>query len=227
MHGTPEVRASIWMTCSSGLLFAGLFVTALLLLWQTPGMSGSDAAWRDFYGAGRGQDLVTVGLYLVPFAGIAFIWHMSATRTMLDAVPGKPAEVPRWLQTVAGIVFVCMLFSGCAAVAAVALESKFSSAPMPAVNDARALTAVGYSMVFVFGVRAAGMFMLATTTLFRSRGLLNRWQAALSYLTATFLLVSTTFHPSIVLVFPGWMVLLCLVLLGHQLRARPAPTPPE
>jgi hypothetical protein len=78
---------------------------------------------------------------------------------------------------------------------------------------ARTLTGAGYGMVFVFGVRAAGMYMITTTTLTRRRGLLPRWVAVVGYLGATFLLLSTTFHPVTLLVFPGWVLLLSVVLL--------------
>jgi hypothetical protein len=65
----------------------------------------------------------------------------------------------------------------------------------------------------VFGVRAAGMYMITTTTLGRAVGLFPRWVAVVGYLAAAFLLVSTTFHPAILLVFPIWTVLVSGVLL--------------
>ena len=60
-------------------------------------------------------------------------------------------------------------------------------------------------MVFVYGVRAAAMFLLTTTTLARHRGLIPAWFSVLSYLAGAFLLVSTTFHPAVLLVFPVWV----------------------
>ena len=116
-----------------------------------------------------------------------------------------------------------MLFAGTAAVGAVALLTVFSSTPLPSPEVARTLTGAGYGMVFVFGVRAAGMYMITTTTLARRRALLPRWVAVVSYLGAAFLLVSTTFHPATLLVFPGWVLLLSVVLLSR----RPAPAPPH
>jgi hypothetical protein len=168
--------------------------------------------------------LVTAGLYVVPFAGIAFMWHMSAARALVEALPGPTPDLPRWLQLASGLVFVCMLFAGTAAVGAVALLTVFSSADLPAPGVARALTSVGYGLVFVFGVRAAGMFMITTTTLTHKRGLMPRWVALLSYLAAGFLLVSTTFHPAILLVFPGWVLVFsaCLVLPVRRATARTA-----
>ena len=91
---------------------------------------------------------------------------------------------------------------------------------------ARTLTGAGYGMVFVFGVRAAGMYMITTTTLARRRGASPALVAVVSYLGAAFLLVSTTFHPATLLVFPGWVLLLSVVLLvvaGRPRRPRPYP----
>ena len=180
---------------------------------QAPNLSAPNRAYAEFYTVGQGNLLVTAGLYVVPFAGIAYMWHMGANRELVEALPGPTAEVPRWLQLASGVLFVCMLFAGAAAVAAVALLTRLSSAPLPPPEVARTFTSLGYGLVFVFGTRAAGMYMITTTTLTRRRGVLPRWVAVLSYLAAAFLLVNTTFHPATLLVFPGWVLLFSVVLL--------------
>lgn len=220
----PEVRGLARAAALSGILFAALFVTALVLVRQGPGIAVPDRVYAAFYTVGQGNLLVTAGLYVVPFAGIAYLWHMGATRTLVEALPGTNPEVPRWLQLASGILFVCMLFAGTAAVAAVALLTRLSSTPLPPPDVARTLTSVGYGMVFVFGTRAAGMYMITTTTLSRRRGMLPKWVGVLSYLAAAFLLVNTTFHPATLLVFPGWVVLFSAVLLVNaSARSTPAP----
>ena len=83
---------------------------------------------------------------------------------------------------------------------------------------ARALTAVGYGLVFIFAVRGAGMFALTTTTLLRDAGVL-RGPSVVAYLLAAFLLVAVTNNPVAVLVFPAWVVLISVFLLRH---ARPS-----
>ncbi|WP_214366617.1 hypothetical protein [Pseudonocardia sp. H11422] len=60
--------------------------------------------------------------------------------------------------------------------------------------------------------------MITTTGMARAAGLLPRWLAALSYLVAAFLLVSTTFHPAILLVFPARVALMSVALLVHRPR---------
>ena len=210
----------------SGVVFAALFVAALVLVRQAPGVAAADGTYADFYRHTHGNVLVTAGLYVVPFAGVAFLWQMSTTRTLIGALPHSSPELQRWLHLASGVLFVCMLFAGTAAVGAVALLTVVSTAPLPPPDVARALTAVGYGLVFVFGVRAAGIYMISTTTLARTVGLLPRWMAALSYLAAAFLLVSTTFHPAILLVLPVWVLLFSVVVLLRAGRTRPSAATP-
>ena len=221
------VRGHARISAYSGILFALLFVAALVLVQQGPHLAAPDEVYLAFY-AGADDVLATVGLYVVPFAGIAFLWHLASTRALFRAVPGGPAEPTDWLHQTAGVVFVCMMFTGTAAVGAVALLSTFSVTPLPSPEVARGLSGAGYGLVFVFGVRVAGMYMITTTSLARAAGLLPGWVCLLGYLAAAFLLVSTTFHPAVLLVFPAWLVVVAAVLLLGAARPRAsAPHAPD
>jgi len=201
----------------SGLVFAGLLVASLVLVGRMPGLADSDTDYTAFYAGGGGDTLSIVGLYLVPFAGIACLWHMLATRTMLQVRrPSSWSELPHWLHLASGVIFICMLFAGSAAAGAVAFLSQFSDAPLPGPDVARGLSAVGYTLVFVFGVRAAGMYILTTTGLARSAGVLPGAVVVLSYLVAVVLLLSATSHPVILLVFPAWVLVISTVLLVRR-----------
>jgi hypothetical protein len=215
-EGRPDTAAE-WTAHArtagaSGVVFAGLLTASLVLVRQGPGLADPDAAYAAFYASGAQSLLVTVGLYLVPFAGIAFLWHMIAVRML---VPHSPS-VGWWLQLASGVLFVAMLFIGTAAVGGVALLGRFSTVPASDPDVARALAGVGYATVFVFGVRAAGMYMITTTGLARRAGAMPGPLALVGYLAAAFLLVSTTFHPAIMLVFPGWVLLVSVLLLVRR-----------
>ena len=103
-----------------------------------------------------------------PFAGIAFLWHMTAMRNVLDTLTPAPSTMAHGLNLLAGVIFVTLLFAGTAAVGAVAFGIYFGHTPAEDPAVARALTGVGYGLVFVFAVRGAGMFALTTTTLLRT-----------------------------------------------------------
>ncbi|MCE0766244.1 hypothetical protein LWC35_25560 [Pseudonocardia kujensis] len=210
----------------SGVVFAALFVVALVLVHRAPTLSDPDSAYAGFYANGGDQLFVAVGLYLVPFAGIAFLWHMTAIRAVLDTLTPTPSAMAHGLNLLAGAIFVTLLFAGTAAVGAVAFGVYFGHSPAEDPQTARALTGVGYGLVFVFAVRGAGMFALTTTTLLRNAKVLPLVPAVLAYLLAAFLLLAVTNNPAAVLVFPAWVVLISIFLLRHAHRvAAPAPEP--
>lgn len=220
--GRPEAGAAR-IAAISGIVFAVLFVLALVLVHRAPTLGAPDAAYTAFYAAGGEQTLVAVGLYLVPFAGIAFLWHMTAMRAVLDTLTPRPSAMAHGLNLLAGVVFVTLLFAGAAAVGAIAFAAYFGHPWTVDPAIARALTAVGYGLVFVFAVRGAGMFALTTTTLLRAASVLPRVPAVLAYLLAAFLLLAVTSDPAAVLVFPAWVLLVSAVLLRHA-RRTPAPS---
>ncbi|HLI35786.1 MAG TPA: hypothetical protein VKV80_00370, partial [Streptosporangiaceae bacterium] len=90
----------------------------------------------------------------------------------------------------------------------------------PGPGVARALSATGYGMVFVYGARVAGMYMITSTTLLKAGGVLPRWLAWLSYLAAAGVLVSWTFHPVFALILPGWTLVVSVVTFAVTGRAR-------
>lgn len=207
-------------TIISGIAFAVLFTAGLVLVDQIPRLDSPDSTYMAFYTTGSGRVLVTVGLYLVPFAGIAFLQFMVAFRVLLD----RPADLTQGLQLASGVAFVCMLFAGTAAAGAVALMLYFVNVPAPPVSVDRVLTSIGYGLVFVYGTRMAGMFTITTTTLAQRAGLMPRWLAVLSYLMAAFLLVTTTTQPATLLVYPAWVLILSFALV-RSARRLPAPAP--
>jgi hypothetical protein len=200
----------------TGILFAALFVVALVLVDTTPTLSASDAEITAFYDSGS-TALVTVGIYLIPLAGIAFLWHAHTTRLLIKSRTPSPSAIPDGLQLVSGILFVVLLFAGTASAGAVALLKDLTSAPLPSADFARGMLAVGYGMVFVYALRGAGMYALTTTTLLRQVKIMPTWLAVLSYLMAAFLLLITTLHPAAVLVFPAWVVIVGVMIF---IRAR-------
>jgi len=199
------------MSAISGVGFAGLFVVALILVHGTPTLSASDAEITAYYASGSTL-LVTVGLYLIPFAGIAFLWHAHCTRLLIESRTPSPSAIPYGLQLVSGVLFVVLLFAGTASAGAVALLKDLTSAPLPSTDFIRGMLAVGYGMVFVYALRGAGMYALTTTTLLRNTKIMPTWLAVLSYLLAAFLLLSTVMHPAAMLVFPSWIVIMSVVV---------------
>jgi hypothetical protein len=82
------------LTALSGIVFSALFVVSVVLIYRTPRLSASDAEITAFY-SGSSTLLVTVGLYLVPFAGIIFLWHAHATRLLIKSCTPAPSQFQR------------------------------------------------------------------------------------------------------------------------------------
>jgi hypothetical protein len=206
-----STRTLARLSSLTGILFAVLFVTSLIFVYTTPRLSASDAEISAYY-AGGSTALVTVGQFLIPFAGIAFLWHAHTTRLLIKFRTPTPSVIPYGLQLVSGILFVVLLFAGTASAGAVALLKDLTNAPLPSVDVARGMLALGYGMVFVYAIRGAGMYALTTTTLLRQAGIMPTWLAIVSYLLALVLLINTTLHPVVVLLFPAWVVIAGLVV---------------
>ena len=111
------IRADGVVSAVAGMVFAALLAVSMLLLHQAPGLGVPDSTYTQFYN-GNNDVLVTVGLYIVPFAGIAFLWYMTTTRTFVAAYPEPPARIPFGLHLAAGVLFVALMFAGTAAVGA-------------------------------------------------------------------------------------------------------------
>jgi hypothetical protein len=62
-------------------------------------------------------------------------------------------------------------------------------------------------------MRMAAMFVFTTSAIGRSARILPRWFAWVGFAVGLFLLLSATFTPLLVLVFPAWVLVLCLILM--------------
>lgn len=213
-------------TAVMGVVFAALFVAAMLTVNNVPHLGAPDTDYGAFYG-GAGNTVVTaVAIYLVPLAGIAFLWFAVALRSVLDALGATPPALAHGLNLLSAVLFVTLLFAGTAAVATpVLLTTIGGGAPLdPEIT--RGLSALGYGLVFLFSVRGAGMFALTTTGMLRGAGVMPRGATIVSYLLASWLLLTATDHPASLLVLPAWVLLVAVVLLRHERRVRGVPASP-
>jgi hypothetical protein len=194
----------------AGLLFCALFLTSLLLLRDHPPAGASAADLKAYYEHGHGQYIKLVGLYLAPFAGIAFLWFIAVARSHI----GHRAD--RFFDTVflgSGILFVALLFTAAAAAGSLAAALRFQDVNSPVSGAVELTRALAYSLLFTFGVKAAAVFMFVTSTIgFQTRGL-PRWLVYASWAVAALMLVSVSFWEPIILAFPAWVAAISLVIL--------------
>jgi hypothetical protein len=199
----------------AGIAFSVLTMTALVLLrLATPADSGAVGQWLS---DSASRTAVNVGLNLVPFAGIAFLWFIGVLR---DRIGG--AE-DRFFATVflgSGLLFVGMFFV--AAAIAGGLTAAASTAHNTPASGTLALGRHATSILLnVYAIRMAAVFTLTTVTIARRTRIISRWLWIAGLVTAVVLLVGVGISPWVELLFPVWILALSLDIL-----LRPADTQP-
>lgn len=220
---TPRYRRdAALLTVGVGAAHALLFLLSYWLLTSAPGPRASDEELVAFYETGSQRQLLLVGLYVMPFAGIAFLWFSVALRAWIRASSRRESELFSGMQLVSGILYVALFFAAAAASSVMAVSVEFSSSPVDPVV-ARQFPQYGATLLLVFAMRMAAMFVFTTSRIGRDTGVLPRWFTHLGVVLGLFLLLSATFSRALVLLFPLWLLVLCALLFG---RARRLPSDP-
>jgi hypothetical protein len=217
-----SLRQAAILTAAVGIAFSVLFGAAFLLLTGVPGPEAGDAAITAYYTAGEQTTVTVVGLYIMPFAGMAFLWFIVALRMWAAASVRSQSVLQSNLQLVSGIIFVALFFTGAAASAVTAVSAQLSDSPVdPAA--ARQILVYGQTLITFFAMRMAAMFVLTTSGIGRSAGILPRWFSLVGFAVGLVLLLQASFEPVVVLVFPAWVLALSIILL-RVARAIPRET---
>jgi hypothetical protein len=200
----------------AGIAFSLILGTALVLVRIAVPEDPNDAGtWLE---EGWRNTSVTVALYLVPFAGIAFLWFIGVVRDRIGAAEDRLFATV-FLGT--GLLFVAMLFVA-AAVNGALLEVAKQQDPAVSEDVWSFGRHAGFLMLTVYAMRMAGMFAIVTTTIAMRLGLFPRWLAAFGFMVAVVLLLTVESSPWAVMLFPLWV----LVLSVHFLL-RPAVDPSQ
>ena len=214
-----SLRQAAYLTAGMGIVHAVLFLLSFWILRNIPGPGASEATLIAFYGGADRRRVLAVGLYLLPFAAIAFVWFIVALRMWVGS-HGRPEHALfSNVQLVSGIVFIALLLEAAAAFSIDAAVVEFSNGSLnPAL--ARQFPQLGRVLGLVLAMRLAAMFVIATTSIGRHTGVLPAWFNWLGYVVGAFLLLAATLSALLILVFPVWVLTLCVLLL---VRARHLP----
>ena len=202
---------------AAGLLFSALFIASILILHGAPGAGSSADEIAAWYLRNDAKHLAVVGLYLAPFSGIAFLWFIAVIRSHLGD------REDQFFATVflgSGLLWVAMLFAAAAASGAPLAGVKFQGAPLPSPDTIGFARALGYTFLYVYGVRTAAVFVIAVSTLaYRTRAF-PRWLVIVGYVIALIMLFSVSFFKFMVLLFPLWVTAVSIVILLNAPAAR-------
>ena len=201
----------------AGLVFTALFVLSMLLLYRRPAKGSSAAEIAQWYLQHNSKTLGVVGLYLVPFAGIAFLWFVAAVRQRI----GQNED--RFFATVffgSAILFVGMLWAAAAAIGASLAAVKFQGAPPPSPDVFVFSRGLAYTLLFVYGIRAAAVFMIVSSTIGLRTKTFPRWLAYLGFVVALVQLFSVSYSRGFILIFPAWVAVISIELLARARSGR-------
>ena len=150
----------------AGMVFSLLTVAVFWLLWKSvPADPQEPGLWLT-----NNSNTVALGLNLVPFAGIAFLWFIGVLRDRL----GERED--RFFATVFfGSGILSMLFAAAAMVGAVLIA--FSAQPNDLINSAtfHFVRGAAHTIMYIYMIKMAAVFMFVTSTIGLRTGFLARW----------------------------------------------------
>jgi hypothetical protein len=217
-----NVRRAAMITAGLGIAHAVLLLAAFMIIRRyLPHGNSPESEFQAFYGdQGRRRLVLYTGIYLVPFAGIAYIWFTVALRAWLQ---GSVARLNRLLSDVVlvcGIIYVALLFGEGAAISVVSIDLIIEDEKV-AVAIARQFPHYGASLFLIFAMRMAAMTVFALSNIARSTAIFPRWFVYSGFGVGIALMLTASLNPLLVAVFPIWLVIFCTFVIRHVRRAYP------
>ena len=201
----------------AGIVFSVLLISSLALLRASvPANPAVPGSWLTDSGK---RAAVAVGLNLIPFAGIAFLWFIGVIRDRIGA------HEDRFFATVflgSGLLFVGKMFV--AAAFAGGLIAGTSSSGSPGTDTLALGRNVTSILLNVYSMRMAAVFTLTTVTIARRTEIVSRWLTVAGVVTAVVLLVGVGISPWVELLFPVWILAVSIEILASRPRALAGPT---
>ena len=115
-----SLRKAAYLTAAMGIAHAILFLLSFWLVSDVPGPKASSQEIIAYYGSDQNRRPILVGLYVMPFAGIAFIWFIVALRMWTSGQVRRENVLLSNVQLVSGILYIALFFGGAAASSACA-----------------------------------------------------------------------------------------------------------
>ena len=159
-----------------------------------------------------------LGLNLIPFAGIAFLWSLPCCATAWESLRIA------FFATVflgSGLLFLAMLFASAAVAGGIIIAYRARPAALLESATYSFARDLAYEIMNLYAVKMAAVFMISTSTLAIRTGIIARWIAFLGYAFALFLLLSGRYIEWILMLFPLWVLLVSIYILIDNLRRPP------
>jgi hypothetical protein len=231
MSGAPDEEAALaplvtetskalrapWAAGIAGIAFSILFTLALLLIRNQSILDASDQGIADWFADGGDTQVLIAALYLMPFAGVAFLWFIAVVRDQF----GEHDD--RFFGSVfygSGLLFVALLFIVAAIAGSLVVGVRYLGQPPPSAESMDLIRSLGYTLLFAIASRAAALFIISTATIGRRGRIFPRWFALLGYANALILLLVVSLWDWIVLVLPAWVAIVSVFILRREWSRR-------
>ena len=207
-------RHATRLTSALGIAFAVLFLAGLALLARTPGAHASDADLATFYASGERRWILLSGLYVLPLAAVAFLWFVAALRQWVEMSSRTIDQLLATVQMLSGVAFITLAFAAAGAATIVANSVELANLAVdPTI--ARQFPLYSRTLLIIFGMRMAAIFVTTTAKLGHEAKLFPRWFVFGSYGVAGALFLVATLNVWLVVVFPLWVLVLNGIIWFH------------
>lgn len=216
--GAPHSEPRNWLALT-GLIFVVLLVVAYVLIANVPSIRDSPQALAAFYSSPANIAQVLAAAYLVPIAGIFFLWFMGVLRGRFAPIREGSQQFEWTVANGSGILFLACLFIAATAAAAPAASIAFQGAAPPDTASIVPFAEISSILLFVFGMRAAAAFMIFASRLGLENRSLPRWLAFAGIVLGLALLLSISYVSAFLPLLPLWVAALSLYMF---LQPRPS-----
>lgn len=196
----------------AGIIFAILTTFTIILIRITipDELKDTDVTWLE-------QDLsaLSLALSLVPFAGIAFLWFIGVVRDRL----GEKED--QFFSTVffgSGLLFLGLLFIIAALTGGLLTSYLYAPEEMQESSVAILSASTIHTLMRVYAVRMAGVFMISLGTLWYRTRVMPRPFTFLTYILAAVLLVTYNASAWLILLLPIWVAVVSIYILWVSFR---------
>jgi hypothetical protein len=196
----------------AGIIFSVLLLAIFWLFRRSvPADPLEPGAWL-----AHGTTTAALGLNIIPFAGVAFLWFIGVIRDRLGELED------RFFATVffgSGLLFLAMLFASAAAIGAMIFIAA-AAPPTELVSSAtfHFARAFSYIVINVYAIKMAAVFMISTSTVIIYTRVAPRWIAIVGFVSALFLLVGSYYVGWSIVLLPIWVLLLSTHLIIESFR---------
>src|SRR5215213_3839685 len=207
-------RHAARLTSVLGIGFGVLFLVGLAMLNRTPGPQSTDQELASFYASGAQRGIVLGGLYVLPLAAVAFLWFIAALRQWVEMSSRKIDHLLATVQLLSGVGFITLAFAAAGAATIVANGVELANLPVDPVV-ARQFPLYSRTLLIIFGMRMAAIFVTTTAKLGHEAQLFPRWFVFGSYGVAAALFLVATLNVWLVVVFPLWVLVVSGIIWLH------------